>query len=85
MYHWDGELLSDTGFEQDGLNSGDYYKLYNIEQLKAAQSSSLGVNIGSSVVSSVGCADDVILATNDIFSLRLLATLTEIYCKHYRG
>ena len=76
--------MGDTGFEQGGINSGDYYKLYNNEQLKAAQSSSLGVNIGSSVVSSVGCADDVILATNDIFSLRLLATLTEIYCKQYR-
>ena len=88
VYHWDGELLGpaadDTGFEQGGINSGDYYKLYNNEQLKAAQSSLLGVNIGSSVVSSVGCADDVILASNDIYSLCLLATLTENYCKQFR-
>ena len=88
VYQWDGELLGpakdETGFEQGGINSGDYYKLYNNEQLTTAQSSSLGVDIGSSIVSAVGVADDVILAANDIDSLRLLARLTETYCAKYR-
>ena len=69
-----------TGFEQGGINSGDYYKLYNNSQLKSAQSSCLGVDMSSSTVSAVGQADDVILAANSIDSLRLLAKLTESYC-----
>ena len=88
VYQWEGEMLGpapdDTGFEQGGINSGDYYKLYNNDQLKSAQSSSLGVHIGSSTVSAIGFADDVMLAANDIDNLRLLAHLTEIYCKRYR-
>ena len=88
VYQWDGEMLgpaSDiTGFEQGGINSGDYYKLYNNSQLKSAQSSCLGVDMSSSTVSAVGQADDVILAANSIDSLRLLAKLTESYCSSYR-
>ena len=42
------------------MNSSDYYKLYNNEQLVVAQDSGLGVDIGSGVVSAVGQADDVI-------------------------
>ena len=38
---WDGEMLGPardtTGFEQEGINSGDFYKLYNNSQLKTAQ------------------------------------------------
>ena len=88
VYQWEGEMLGPaqdiTGFEQGGINSGDYYKLYNNDQLLSAQSSNLGVNIGSSTISAIGQADDVILAANDIDSLRLLATLTENYCQRYR-
>ena len=88
VYQWDGEMLGPamdtTGFEQGGINSGDFYKLYNNIQLKAAQSSSLGVDIGSSVVSAIGQADDVMLAANSVDSLRLLAKLTETYCADYR-
>ena len=66
VYQWEGEKLGPakdiTGFEQGGINSGDFYKLYNNSQLKTAQSSQLGVDIGSSVVSAIGQADDVILA-----------------------
>ena len=33
VYQWDGEMLGPardtTGFEQGGINSGDFYKLYN--------------------------------------------------------
>ena len=73
-----------TGFEQGGINSGDFYKLYNNEQLKSAQDSGLGVNIGSSIVSAIGQADDVILAANNVNNLKLLARLTELYCSNYR-
>ena len=79
-----GPARDTTGFEQGGINSGDLYKLYNNIQLKAAQSSSLGVDIGSSVVSAIGQADDVMLAANSVDSLRLLAKLTETYCADYR-
>ena len=88
VYQWDGEMLGPvrdkTGFEQGGINSGDFYKLYNNTQLTSAQSSSLGVDIGSSVVSAIGQADDVMLAANSVDSLRLLAMLTESYCASYR-
>ena len=79
-----GPAVDSTGFEQGGINSGDFYKLYNNEQLQSAQDSELGVNIGSSIVSAIGQADDVILAANDINNLKLLARLTEVYCRNYR-
>ena len=82
VYQWEGQMLGpavdSTGFEQGGVNSGDFYKLYNNEQLKSAQASSLGVDIGSSIVSAIGQADDVILAANNLDNLRLLAKLTEV-------
>ena len=88
VYQWDGETMGpagdDTGFEQGGINSSDFYKLYNNEQLASSQRSRLGVNIRSSVISSIGQADDVIHAANTIDDLRLLATITENYCKKYR-
>jgi len=73
-----------TGFEQGGVNSSDFYKLYNNEQLDVAQSSELGVDIGSSVISAVGQADDVILVSNDLHALKLLLKLTENYCAKFR-
>ena len=88
VYQWEGEMLGPaqdmTGVEQGGINSGDYYKLYNNSQLKTAQSSSLGVDVDSSVVSAVGQADDVILAANTVENLMLLGNLTESYCTSYR-
>ena len=88
VYEWDKELLGPapdgTGFEQGGINSSDFYKLYNNEQLNTAQASGLGVDLGSCVISGIGQADDVMLCTNDIDSLRLLVTLTESYCRKYR-
>ena len=36
------------------------------------------------MVSAVGQADDVMLASNDLDNLRLLVKLTEIYCSKYR-
>ena len=88
VYQWDGQMLGpardDTGFEQGGINSGDFYKLYNNEQLKSAQNSHLGVDIDSSVVAAIGQADDVILAANNLYNLKLLARLTEVYCTNFR-
>ena len=49
-----------------------------------AQSSDLGVDIGSGVISAVGQADDVMLLSSDIHSLMLLVKLTEEYCLKYR-
>ena len=79
-----GPSHDDTWFEQGGINSGDYYKLYNNEQLETAQRSELGVNIGSAVISDVAQADDVLLLARTISDLHLLATLTEKYCQKYR-
>ena len=88
VYDWNGDLMGPghdtTGFEQGGINSSDFYKLYNNEQLKNAQASGLGVDLGSTVVSAIGQADDVVLAANDVDSLALLAQLTEKYCTKYR-
>ena len=88
VYQWEDQMLGpakdSTGFEQGGVNSGDFYKLYNNEQLKSAQKSALGVNIGSSTISAIGQADDVILAADNLDSLRFLARLTERYCANYR-
>ena len=85
---WDGHMMGpaqeQTGFEQGGVNSSDYYKLYNNEQLKTAQQSLLGVDIGSCVVSAVGQADDVVLVANSLDDLLLLVRLTEVYCEKYR-
>ena len=72
VYEWNRQLLGpapdETGFEQGGINSSDYYKLYNNEQLETAQASCLGVDLGSSVVSEIGQADDVLLCSNNIDS-----------------
>ena len=53
-------------------------------QLDDAQLSGVGVDLGSIVISAIGQADDVILCSNNIDCLRLLVTLTEIYCSKYR-
>ena len=79
-----GPAKDKTGFEQGGINSSDYYKLYNNEQLVTAQGSDLGIDMGSAVISAVGQADDVLLMSNDIFSLQLLVKLTEDYCQKFR-
>ena len=88
VYEWNKELIGPapdiTGFEQGGINSSDYYKLYNNSQLDTAQRSGLGVDMGSGIVSAIGQADDVILCANSINDMRLLVTLTEKYCKKYR-
>ena len=87
-YQWDGKLLGpakdDTGLEQGGVNSSDLYKLYNNEQLVTTQRSALGVDMKSSVISSVGQADDVVHVANDLDDLHLLAVLTDHYCRKFK-
>ena len=88
VYEWDGDMMGpaedNTGFEQGGINSSDFYKLYNNEQLKSAQESKLGVDIGSGTISAIGQADDVMLAAISLHSLQMLVSLTEQYCSKFR-
>ena len=88
VYEWEGAVMGPakdkTGFEQGGVNSSDFYKLYNNEQLKTAQESELGVDIGSGVISAIGQADDVMLAALSLHNLQMLVTLTEQYCAKFR-
>ena len=55
VWEWNKELLGPapykTGFEQGGINLSDFNKLYKNEQLDTAQSSGLGVDLGSIVIS----------------------------------
>ena len=88
VYEWEGSMMGPamdvTGFEQGGVNSSDFYKLYNNEQLITAQQSQLGAYIGSAVISAIGQADDVILASHSLHSLQMLVNLTEMYCSKFR-
>ena len=88
VYQWEDTMMGpskdDTGFEQGGINSSNFYKLYNNEQLIAAQQSGLGVDIKSAVISAVGQADDVVHLANNLDDLRLLVAITENYCKKFR-
>ena len=85
---WDRKILGpindELGFEQGGVSSGDFYTLYNSEQLTSAHEANLGVNVGPVQVSSIGQADDVVLLSDDINLLSHLLTLTLDYCeKHH--
>ena len=88
VYEWEGEVMGPahdtTGFEQGGVNSSEYYKLYNNEQLTMAQKSLLGADIGSQGIAAVGQADDVMLMSTSLYNLQLLVSLTEEYCTKYR-
>ena len=70
---WDKVLMGPIkdllGVEQGGVNSDRIYKLCNNVQLSTAQSSSLGADIGSNLLSSIGLADDTVLLSNSIISL----------------
>ena len=56
---WDKEIIGPItdalGIEQGGLNSSEFYKIYNNEQLTVPQESDLGVHVAS-----IGQADDII-------------------------
>ena len=79
-----GPINDEKGFEQGGGYSSDGYKLYNNEVLNTAQASKQGVSLGNNlVVSAVGQADDTVLVTNDIFSLRNILLIVLEYCLKY--
>ena len=84
---WDkilmGPIRDSVGAEQGGINSGDFYKLYNNEQISSAQDTSLGVEIHGITVCSIGQADDVGLVSNDIHKLECLLFLSELYCRKF--
>ena len=67
--------------EQGGVNSSEYYKVYNNEQLKLAESSQFGIEIGPITVSSIGQADDVALIADNPTSLQGLLDLSSYFCK----
>ena len=79
-----GPILDDHGLEQGGGNSSDLYKLYNNNLLKSTQLSQQGVDLGNNlVISSIGLADDTVLASNTVSSLWNILYLTLIYCEKY--
>ena len=78
-----GPIDDQCGVEQGGVNSSDFYIVYNNEQLQVAQDSELGVPFGPVTVSSVGQADDVALISNDIYALQGLLDLSLTYCKKF--
>ena len=62
--------MDKLGVEQGGVHSDRLYKLANNDQLHVAQLSNLGIDLGTTIVSCIGQADDSVLQSNDIFSLR---------------
>ena len=78
-----GPIEDSLGVEQGGVNSDKLYKLCNNTQLSTAQSSTLGVDLTSNVISSIGLADDTALLSNSLSKLAGLLHLTDEYCKQY--
>ena len=87
-----GPIMDTVGLEQGGCASDKVYRLVNNEQLKVAQNSQLGVQLGliekgpvheDEVLSSVGLADDVALLANSMVNLKALLYLTDKYCQKY--
>ena len=76
-----GPIKDECGVEQGGVNSSEYYKVYNNEQLNLAQSSEFGIEIGPVTISSVGQADDVALVADDPHALQGLLDLSLYFCK----
>ena len=84
---WDKVLMGPikdlVGVEQGGVNSDKIYKLCNNPQLSSAQSSKLGVDLGSSVVSSIGYMDDAALIGQTLPKVSGLLHLTTEFCNQY--
>ena len=78
-----GPIIDECGVEQGGINSSDFFKIYNNEQISLAQESQLGVPLGPVVVSAIGQADDVALLSNDLHALQALLDLSLFFCQKY--
>ena len=76
-----GPIKDECGVEQGGVNSSEFYKVYNNEQLKLAQSSKFGIEIGPVTISSIGQADDVALVSDDLHALQGLLDLSLYFCR----
>ena len=85
---WEQELLGpihdQLGLEQGGINSSEFYKIYNNEQLQNAQSSGMGTMVMNEMVAAIGQADDTVLLSNNINELQLILQLTLSYCQKYQ-
>ena len=84
---WDKVLMGPirdlVGVEQGGVNSDKIYKLCNNVQLSTAQQSGLGVDLGSTILSCIGLADDSALLSGSLSKLAGLLHLTVQYCQQY--
>ena len=84
---WDNTLMGpipdEHGMEQGNKNSSDFYKLYNNDLLKVTQNSGLGIPLKSQTISSVGLADDTVLAANKLSNLYNILYLAMDYCNKY--
>ena len=79
-----GPIHDQQGVEQGGVNSSDYYKMYNNELHNIAANSKQGVKLGDNlVISSVGLADDTALCANRITNLSNILYLVLKYCEKY--
>ena len=78
-----GPIKDECGVEQGGINSSDFYKIYNNEQLNLAQESGFGVPLGPVTISGLGQADDVALISNNLNALQGLLDLSLYYCRKY--
>ena len=78
-----GPISDQCGVEQGGINSSDFYKVYNNEQLGLAQESDFGVQLGPVTVSALGQADDVALISDNLHALQGLLDLSLYYCEKY--
>ena len=77
-------IKDEHGLEQGGYNSSDNFKSYNNDLLKWVQKSKQGVKLGNNlVVSGVGQADDVVLLSNNIYSLFNILNIALRYCRDY--
>ena len=85
-----GPINDTQGVEQGGLLSDRLFRLVGNDQLLFAQISKLGVplhypnhpsptQIPKLIISAIGQADDTALFSNDLFSLNLLASLSDHY------
>ena len=78
-----GPILDLLGVEQGGVNSDKIYKLCNNIQLSTGQLSSLGIDMGSGILSDIGLADDTALLSDSLSKLAGLLHLTVEYCQQY--
>ena len=76
-----GPICDGSGVEQGGVLSSESYQLVGDEELKCSSASGLGISIGSTILSSIGSADDVVLLSSNPINLQSLLDLSLEHCK----